>query len=208
MQRGAPRFFLVTGHDQPSTAHIPGALNAALTRRGGDVVRAPSRFHALAELATHQRSVAEGATNARPAIVILLEPREETWAREFHACAQLYAPHAAVWRFDPDAAPQLAGYVPGAKRRDPEPSAPPVRSALRLTRDEPELGAEHRIIEPVVATGATRLADAHEGKRESDDDAPPAQEEDGSLVSEPELAMLLGGSWPRSSREPSAGAEG
>ncbi len=211
MQRGAPRFLIVAGPDQPEHVQIPGALRMALARRGDDVEMAPSHHHGMADMVIRERSLRSGGSEVGPGIVILLEPGSAHWAREFHRAIGTYAPSAAIWSYDARCSPQLAAFIPRPDADVETPGSDEPAPSLRLAGqdDEDAEWTESRICEPRLER-AGAAPDEPTPLRAPPDDArgsdPMVEEE--PLVSDAELSMLLGGGWDGPRREPSAGAEG
>jgi len=158
-------------------------LREALSRRSVDVRQCSGAADAMAELMLHERDRRARRTR-EPIVVVFVSPERTDTPGELFEAASRFAPSAVFWEYQTSPVPRLAGYRPSI----PTPPAEAARPAAPR-HEQPRL----------------RLAI---GDQESGDDSSPAPstpdhsksstpQSHASLLSDEELAMLLGDEPPR-----------
>lgn len=175
----------------------PGALFAALSGRGVQVIRVGGPYAALGEVCRLGRS-------GRRVILLLVEPRSLDESGRVFDAVQRFAPAAACWAYEEGANPKLRAVVeseveawPGG---EPEPVPPEV---IIRTRGDARVASAGRQagVQPQL-----RLVDEGgldpEGQRSemigggASDAADPAGPAPRHMLTPEELAMLLGEDGP------------
>lgn len=194
----------------------PGApldLLRVLRERGLRAAEARDPFDAMATLALHERHRALDRDPA-PLILLLVEPDRQPEARLLVASAARYAPRAVVWEFVPARTPQLTAYRPAptapeivVRPRRLSPTGPTAPAAPDDTRGTPRasmrpiappsLRLTHEAPGAFNAAGAAPRASAID-TADGEPEAPASRV--APLVSDEELAMLLGTVPPSSSQ--------
>ena len=183
----------------PGGTEVDAELFAALDRRDLAITKCESELVAFAYLCRHaQQGVADTRQGHRGEglILLLVQPlRLEDPAALVHA-VERYAPHAAIWMFDPSSTPRLRA----VKVEDVVAwsAAPPPPT--RISADRPTMGLGNT---PVVSRGEStprsgngsepkpRLSVHENGGNPTESRYPAGTGESGQLLTTQELSMLL-----------------
>ncbi len=183
----------------PGGVEVDAELFAALDRRDLAITKCEAELVAFAYLCRHaQQSVSDTRQGHRGEglILLLVQPlRLEDPAALVHA-VERYAPHAAIWMFDPSSSPRLRA----VKVEDVVAwsAAPPPPTRISTDRTSMAMGGM-----PVVSRGDSlprsgaaieqkpRLSGHENGGKPTESRYPAGNGENGQLLTTEELSMLL-----------------
>lgn len=183
----------------PSGVEVDAELFAALDRRDLAITKCEAELVAFAYLCRHaQQSITDTRQGHRGEglILLLVQPlRLEDPAALVHA-VERYAPHAAIWMFDPSSSPRLrAVKVDDVVAWSAAPPPP-----TRISADRPTLSLNCM---PVVSRGEStprsgnssepkpRLSGQENSGKQTESRYPAGNGENGQLLTTEELSMLL-----------------